>query len=78
MSKFKTAKERKRRRRAFNRRVAREMEAKREKRRSYRARKKQKAAGVEIISQHTHQVGGVAVTFTIGRITSSKDQSNGG
>ena len=44
------------------------MEAKREKRRSYRARKKQKTGGIEIISQTSQQIGGVAVTFPIGRI----------
>ena len=44
MSRFKTAKERRRRRRIIKRRVARDMQANRDKRRAYRVRRKARKA----------------------------------
>ena len=55
MSKFKPAKERKRRRRAFDRKVKRLMEAKRNKRREYRVRRKaRKAAESRLVPDMLH------------------------
>lgn len=54
MSRFKPAKERKRRRRAYDRKVKRVMEAKRNKRREYRVRRKARKVADRLVPDVLH------------------------